>query len=505
MILFVFLLAIKKKTMLKLYFLTISLIFSNSIYSQIKRFSLEQSVLEENHFFRADKLEGFQWIINSHKYSYFTDSYRKIVIQSALDSKIKETITLIEINHALGIKLQHLFGFRWMDSTTLLINNDNKYYTYSTITKTGELLIETKANSMNHTFDMKKQYLAFTENNNLFYCNTNKEQIQVTLENNESVVSGQSFARNEFGISNGIFWSPKSNYLAFYQKDETDVANYPLLDINETPGKLINRKYPMIGQKSEKPKVGIYNLKSKKTNYINPRGNPDDYLTNLTWSPDEKYIIIAEVNRTQDNMSLNIYDAETGKFLRTILNEKSDKWVEPENPALFLGESSDNFIWVSEKDGYNNLYHYSIEGKLIKQLTQNNFPLKEIIGNDVSGKEIYFTSTGENPTNMLAFKVDLNGKQTLITKDNGVHICIPNFDGSYFFDEFSNQSTPSKSLLYDKNSNVQTLLESKNKFSNYQMGTSEIGTIKSANGFTDLYTRMIKPSHFYFYSEFSAK
>jgi dipeptidyl-peptidase-4 len=252
----------------------------------------------------------------------------------------------------------------------------------------------------------------------------------------------------------------------------------------------------MIGQKSEKPKVGIYNLATQKTVFITPKGNSDDYLTNLSWSPDEKYVLIAELNRGQNDMSLNVYDAKTGAYVRTILNEKNDNWVEPEHEAFFPNAKSTNFVWFSEKDGYQNLYYYSIEGKLIKQLTANKFPTRDILGANPAGTEIYFTATGENPTNMLAYKVDLKGKQTLITKDQGVHSVSFTTDGNWFFDEFSNHTTPSKSLLYDKSGKATTLLISKNKYDGYAMGTAEIKTIKAADGTTDLYTRLIKPSNF---------
>jgi dipeptidyl-peptidase-4 len=387
-------------------------------------------------------------------------------------------------------------GTSFIDASTLLISDGGNYYTYNVTTKAGKLIqatIETQENTM---FDANHTNLAFTEKNNLFFYNRNKEKITVTNETNEAIVSGQFFARNEFGIKEGIFWSPKAGFLAFYQKDQSEVADYPLLDITETPGKLQSIKYPMIGQKSEKPKVGIYNLASKKTVFISPKGNTDDYLTNLSWSPDEKHVLIAELNRGQNDMSLNVYDANTGAYVRTILNEKNDNWVEPEHEAFFPNSKSNNFVWFSEKDGFQNLYFYSIEGKLIKQLTANKFPAREILGANTGGTEIYFSATGENPTNMLAYKVDLKGKQTLITKDQGVHALTASTDGNWFFDEFSNHSTPSKSLLYDKSGKATTLLVSKNKYDGYTLGSAEIKTIKAADGTTDLYTRLIKPSNF---------
>ena len=488
---------IKKSTFMnKFSFLTLLLFITISSFGQSKKLTLEESVLQQNQKFRADKLTGFQWIPNTNRYVYYTDSFTKMMSASTTDAKAVELITLADINSALGTKLKSFAGIEWMDSNALLVTENGKYFVYMTVPKTGTMMQETSKNAENKTFDKKRRNLAFTEKNNLYFYNVDREIITVTNETNEAIVSGQFFARNEFGIDNGIFWSPKSTYLAFYQKDQTEVADYPLLDITETPGKLVNIKYPMIGQKSEKPRVGIYNLASQKTVYISPRGNQDDYLTNLSWTPDEKYVVIAELNRGQNTMSLNVYDAQTGTFVRTILTEKSVKWVEPEHPAYFPSDNSNNLVWISEKDGFNNLYYYSIEGKLIKQLTHNKFPAREIIKSNAAGTEIYFKATGDNPTNMLVYKVDLKGKQTLITKDQGVHTVNISNDGNWFFDEYSNHSTPSKSLLYGKNLNPKTLLESKNKYEGYEIGTSEIKTIKSADGITDLYTRLIKPSHF---------
>lgn len=178
------------------------------------------------------------------------------------------------------------------------------------------------------------------------------------------------------------------------------------------------------------------------------------------------------------------------------IKRKNPRWVEPEHEAFFPNAKSNNFIWFSEKDGFQNLYYYTLEGKLIKQLTNNAFVAKDIIGTNTAGTEIYFKATGPNPTNMLVYKVDLKGKQTLITKDQGVHNVVPSADGNWFFDEFSNHDTPSKSLLYDKNLKAKTLLVSPNKYDGYEIGTADIKTIKSADGTTDLYTRLIKPSHF---------
>ncbi|RAR70186.1 S9 family peptidase [Flavobacterium aciduliphilum] len=483
--------------MIRNFILLLSVFFITSTQAQLKKITLEDAVLQQNKKFGADKLTGFQWIPNSNNYVYYTDAWSKMMSASANDKNAKTLVSITEINTALGTQLKSFIGVQWMDTNSIVLSDNGKYYTYNVILKSGKLLQETNENAENQTFDSHFNQLAFTEGNNLYYLNNNKEKITVTNESNKDIVSGQSIARNEFGITNGIFWSPKSSYIAFYQKDQSDVADYPLLDITQTPGKLVSIKYPMIGQKSEKPRVGIYNLNTKNLFYISPKsGVVEDYLTNLAWTPDEKYILIAELNREQNDMHLNVYDANTGTFVRTILNEKNDHWVEPEHKAFFPRSNSNNFVWFSEKDGFQNLYYYSIEGKLIKQLTTNTFPAREILGANLKGTEIYFKATGENGMNMLVYKVDLKGKQTLVTKDLGVHNVTVSPDGNWIFDEFSNHSTPSKSLLYDKNLKATTLLESKNKYDGYEIGTAEIKTIKAADGVTDLYSRLIKPSHF---------
>ena len=472
-----------------------SLFIALSTQAQLKKITLEDGVLQQGRKFGADRLTGFQWIPNTNKYVYYTDVWTKMMSATTTDSKATEFVTLTDINAALGTKLKNFFGTEWLNATTLLVSENGKFYNYSITSKSGKQVLETPENAENSTFDKSKQLLAFTEENNLFLLKNN-QKVAVTNNSDKNIVSGQTISRSEFGISGGIFWSPKSAYLAFYQKDETDVADYPMLDITQTPGKLISIKYPMIGQKSEKPRVGIYNVASGKTVFINPRNNADDYLTNLSWTPDEKFIIIAELNRGQNDMCLNVYDANSGLFVKTLLNETSDKWVEPEHDAFFPNSKSNNFVWHSEKDGFQNLYYYSIDGKLIKKLTDNKFVTRDIIGTNPNGTEIYYKATGPNPTNMLVYKVDLKGKQTLITKEEGVHNVSISTDGNWIFDEFSNHSTPSKSLLYNKSLKATTLLESKNKYDGYEMGTAEIKTIKAADGTTDLYTRLIKPSNF---------
>ncbi len=464
-------------------------------FSQKKQLTLKESVMQQYRQFAPDQLTMFQWIPNTSEYT-FLDKYIVLKKGDAKTDKVEVLITIEELNTALKSKLGWFSGFEWKDQFVFLVNDGTHFYSYDTKSKTGRLILEVNEEAANQSFQKNVEYLAYTIENNLQVRTADGKTIVVTNNLDPDIVSGQTYARSEFGITNGIFWSPSGNFLAFAQKDESDVHNYPLLDINETPGKLESIKYPMAGQLSEKPRIGIFNFKTKYTAFISPKGGSDNYLTNVCWTPDEKHLLIAEVSRAQNHMWLNLYNAESGNFIKTLFEEHNDKWIEPEHPAFFPSDASSNFVWISERDGFNNLYYYDITGKLIKQLTANKFVTKEIVTSINKGKEIVFCATGENPTNNLYYSVSLEGKQRILTKTEGTHHIEISSDAKWIFDEYSNHSTPSKSTLLDASgTEKKTLLTSDNKLADYSLGTTEIKVIKGKDG-SDLYTRLIKPSNF---------
>jgi dipeptidyl-peptidase-4 len=481
---------------LSLFILNASVLFIiPHTFCQKKQISLKDAVTQQNRLFAPEKMSAFHWIPNTNNFTYL-EKFVTLKKGTVLSDKIEVLFTLEELNKVLNTKLSWFSGFEWKDENVFIVNDGLSYYSYDFSKKEGRKIVSSDENAENQTYNNKTEQLAYTINNNLFVNSSDGKTIEITKNGNKEIVSGQTYARSEFGITNGIFYSPNGNFIAFAQKDESEVHNYPLLNINETPGKLESIKYPMAGQKSEKPKIGIYNFKTKYTVFITPKSGEDSYLTNVCWSPDEKFLFIAEVNRDQNHLWLNLFNAESGNFVRTLLEEENNKWVEPEHPVFFPSDASSNFVWISEKDGFNNLYYYDINGKLIKQLTKNKFVIKEIVTSLNKGKEIVFCATGENPCNNLYYAVNLDGKQRLLTKELGTHSIEISSDEKWIFDEFSSHDVPSKSLLLDgKGELKKTLLIGENKYKDYVFGSSEIKTLKSSDGF-DLYTRLIKPSNF---------
>ncbi len=458
-------------------------------FAQKKEFTLKESVLKQRAL-SPDRVNNFLWIPNTDFYSTFSSDWKTIQKSTLSGDKETELAKIDDINTVLKSTYANFFGMSWLSENEILLNDGQTIAKWNVSTKSGSILKKTIENSENHNYHSNSNQLAYTIENNLFI-----DGKPITKNVDKNIVSGQSIARNEFGISGGIFWSESGDILAFYQKNETNVHNYPLLDVNATPGELVSIKYPMAGQKSEEPRVGIYNVKSKKTVYINPRGAKDDYFTNLTFTPDEKYIVVAEVNRDQNHMWLNVYDAKSGRFVKTLFEETNEKWIEPEHPAYFHSNSND-FIWISERDGFNNLYLYDFSGKLIKKLTENKFVVKDILETSPDKKFVYYSATGTNPTNTMVYRVDIQGNNELITKEEGTHTFLLSSNGIYYFDAFSSITIPYKAMIYTNSGKMTKLLmESKEKLDDFNVGSTEIGTLKGKDG-SDLYYRFIKPSNF---------
>jgi dipeptidyl-peptidase-4 len=471
------------------------LLFFVNVSAQQKELTLKDVVLEQYGKFYPEQVRGFQWVPGTTSYVYLEDdSLKKVSIEN---KKAEENLSIAEVNQNLGTDLKGFSGLTWKNSDSFYLSGNNYYYLYNFNEKKGELISKVDAFAENKSLQVATGNVAYTVKNNLYIQKNGGETVAVTNNSDTNIVSGQAIARSEFGITNGIFWSPKGNLLAFYQKDETEVADYPLLNIIPTPGELMSIKYPMAGQKSEHPKVGIYNLATQQTVFISPTGNVDDYLTNLSWTPDEKNVIIAELNRDQNHIKLQLFDASTGKLVKTILEEKDPKWAEPQHPAYFYSDSSEDFIWMSEKDGFMNLYLCNTAKGVVKQLTTNKWVAKEIVGNNEKGTEVYFTATGASPLDTKLYSVNVsNGKQNELTAEGGVHNASVSSDGKYIFDQYSNHDTPRVAqILSNKGKLVHSFLKAENSMADYIIGETTIGELKSHDGF-DLYTRLIKPSNF---------
>ncbi len=338
---------------------------------------------------------------------------------------------------------------------------------------------------------------AFSENGSLYYLDAAGTRYPVAISEAEGIEYGTSVSRNEFGINGGIFWSDSQKKLAFYRKDERKVTEFPLLDIKTRTGELRNIRYPMNGMESESISLGIYDLESGSTVYAQVTDYGDDrYLTNISWSPDDKYIFIHVIDRSQHHMKLNMYKASDGSFVRTILTEENDAWVEPEEPVHFI-QGTYNFIYCTDnRDGYRNLYVCDTLGT-VNRLTAVDADVA-YFAND--GRYVYYYSYEVSPVERHFFRIDTKKKKSKpqrLTSEPGWHDIRQSSDFQYFVDSYSEFNTPREVVLKTADGKtVRSLLSAKDPLEEYATGRVELGTIKSADGKFDNWYRMFYPVNF---------
>jgi dipeptidyl-peptidase-4 len=475
--------------MKKIFGLLLILSFTIPAFSQ-KKLELDEAVSQQYGKYYPENVFGFKWIPGTKMYSVI-EGYQKIGIYN--NGKEIAEISIADLNQKLETSFPYIANVDWKNETQFYVYDGKSYFIYDWKEKDGYRVAKSQFAFENQKLEVANGLVAHTYENNLFVSDL-KSTKNITDYKDKNIVSGQAIARSEFGITNGIFWSPNSNKIAFYQKDESNVGDYPLLDVTETPGKLNSIKYPMAGQGSEKAKVGVYHVETGKVIYLEFKGGEEHYYTNLAWTPNEKKILVAEVNRGQNHMFLNAYDASTGKFIETLFEEKSDKYVEPENPAYFLPEDDNNFVWLTEKDGFNNLYLFDMSSKKEVQLTKNKWVVTEVV--EVTSKGVYFMGTGEDPRNNMLFYVDYKGNQKEILNASGTHSVQLNLKAGLLFDQYSNTDTPNNAAIYSLSGKlIKELVKAKNPYENVQIGKAVYQDLKGKDG-TILKTRLIKPSNF---------
>lgn len=427
----------------------------------------------------------------------------------------KETVmfTVDDINKWAGTddstKIRHLFyaSFPYPNKSLVLITG-----------KKERMLIDFKSkkvvwrqNCEGENFaewNAASKAVAFVKDDNLFVTNGEGKTTQLTTDGSREIVYGQSVHRDEFGIYKGTFWSPDGQSLAFYRMDQSMVADYPLVNIDTRIATETPIKYPMAGETSHKVTVGVYNLKTGKTIYLKAGDPTDRYFTNIAWSPDCKKVYMIELNRDQTDMQLVSYDATTGDKLETLYKEHNDKYVHPMTPITFLPWDDSKFILQSEKDGYNHLYLFNTKGEQLKQITSGKWVVLDLAGFNKSKKSAIILSTECSPIQNNLYMVNIEtGKRTLLDNGKGFHATtrgagghcdiILSSTGKYIYDNYSEPDVPRKiNIISTENAKNVNYFTAADPWKGYNVPEYSCGTIKAADGTTDLYYRMVKPVNF---------
>lgn len=477
-----------------------TLAFSVSVFAQNKMLSSKQ--LMTGSLYPRSTMRGVQFVGNTNQIAYIQDT----ILYMGQPGKAKACLTLSQLNKVLqsaGMDaLSYMPSIKAVSGKEISFNAAGKVLQYNFAKRTLTTIASYPTENVAHS-DMEEHShrTAYTVNNNLYiYDQGNIFSIESA---DQDIVYGQSVHRNEFGIEKGTFWSPKGNLLAFYRMDQSMVTDYPLVNTTARIAREQPFKYPMAGMKSHEVTVGIYNTANNSVLYLDTRRDEsvaerENYLTNISWDPTEEYLYIAKINREQNHMWLERYDVADGAFDTVLFEEQNSRYVEPCDPMTFIPGQPDQFLWFSLRDGYKHLYLYNIDGELIKQVTQGNYEVEGIIGFDAKAENLFIYANKDNPTGRAAYRVNLATlEMTPITPIEGTHYVVVSADGSTVIDNYSAVNVPGRcnvskykgtKLVSEKN-----LYDLANPLVDYAMPQINMGSIKAADGLTDLYYRLITP------------
>lgn len=486
-----------------------------SFAQEKKSYTLEDVIPGGNNYFNLvpKNIPGLQWWGDV---CVRTD-VENIVTINVRNGKETVLVTLDEVNEALlnGEKpfhptqelkqLRTLMGasLPWGDQKVITFRQGNYMVWYDFGQKKISNLFRLNEKAANLDFCKENGYVAYTVGSNLCIAHEGEKNLQINPDEKKAdpmdIVYGQAVHRNEFGIYKGTFWSPKGNCLAFYRMDQSMVTAYPQVNTTTRIATLEPDKYPMAGMTSHKVTVGVYHIQSGKTVYLQAGDPTDRYFTNISWSPDEKSIYVIELNRDQNHSQLVRYNAETGAKEAMLFEETHPKYVEPQHPIVFLPWDSNQFIYWSQRDGFHHLYLYNKEGQLIKQLTQGDWLVQDILGFNTARKEMIIASTEISPLQTNIFSLNVKtGKRTLLGQQDGTHSARLSASGTYLIDNFTSFNVPREISILPTNgkTGVNLLTATDPMKEQYNLPEITLGTIKAADGKTDLYYRLIKPVNF---------
>ncbi|HEY6806039.1 MAG TPA: S9 family peptidase [Pyrinomonadaceae bacterium] len=388
--------------------------------------------------------------------------------------------------------------------TAALINWANDLFYYEFGSDRAIRLTSTPEEEVGEGFSPDGRMVSFVRDNNLYVedLGMQRRERALTKDGGPKILNGrldwvyqeELYGRGNFGA---YWWSPDSQSIAYLRFDERPVPEFTVVDHIPYDQNLEVTSYPKAGDPNPIVKLGVINVIGGDTRWVDTfKYEPTDLLiSRVMWAPDSKKVVFQAQNREQTFLDLNFADAREGKS-SNVIHETTKTWVSAIDDPTFLDDGS--FIWQSERSGWRHLYHYSADGKLIKQLTDGRWEVRSVDGVDEKNGVVYFSGTEHSLIAPQGYSVKLDGSGfTRLTMTEGTHRIDVSPNYSFFVDNWSDVNTPPQTRLYDRNGKlVRVLAENKvDALKQYKLGTTELVQVKTRDGFV-MDAMMIKPPDF---------
>jgi dipeptidyl-peptidase-4 len=390
------------------------------------------------------------------------------------------------------------------DETEILLNHANDLFVYDLNTNKAVRLTNNPGDEENENFSPDGRMVSFVRANNLYVVDvaTQKER-QLTTDGSPKMINGRLdwvYQEELYGRGNfdGAWWSPDSTKIAFLHLDESPVPDFAVVD-HIPPNQVVeDTPYPKAGDPNPVVKLGIVDAAGGDVRWVDAASKykPEDLLiTRVAWTPDGRRVVYEAQNREQTWLDLNLASAQDGKT-STLFRDTTKTWVEVIDPPFWLKDGS--FLWQSERDGWRHLYHYSADGKLIKQVTQGDWEVHSLEGVDERSGLVYFTGSEHNAIapHVYRIKVDGTGLKRL-TDAEGSHSAIFNPTFTLFVDRSTDVNTPTQVRLFDADGKLVRVIDENKRaaLAEYKLGKVEFLRVPTRDGF-QMEAMIIRPPDF---------
>lgn len=424
--------------------------------------------------------------------------------------KEKPLFSLSGLNDCLGVDLQvkSLRGitFPYADSSIVMIPMSKRRVLVDFRRQEVVMNQRRTSGALASLWNASSRRDAYVDaDHNLYVRDAADALVRLTTDGSRHIVYGQTVHRSEFHIDGGLFWSGDGSKLAFYRADRTNTPDYPLICVPEVAdsgarmASLDYEKYPMAGKPTELVTIGVYDAHTGAIVYLNTGDPTDRYFCGITWSPDAVTIYVQEMNRAQNDVRLMAYDATTGNQVAELDHETDDKYLEPGIPLHFLPWNPSQFVMHSSRSGYNHLYLYDLSTRAITPLTQGEWEVTRLLGFNRKARRVVYESTEAHPLQINIYSVDVatHHRMRLDATGKGVHSGALSESGEWVVDWSQAPDVPRLiDIVNTTSATSMRYFTAPNPWEGYAVPTYQQGSIKAADGTTDLFYRMVLPPDF---------
>ena len=475
--------------------------------AQQKKLSLEDIWLKNTfeietlESFKSMKTGDFYTVLNHNSYGTYLDKF-----DFATQEKIE---TLIVTRDLPGIRYFETYTFN-EEENKLLLGTDLEsvyrrsekgiYYVYDLNSKELQKVFDEPIQEPSFSPDGKK--VAYVYKNNIYVKDLASSSVdQITQDGKiNHIINGLAdwVYEEEFSFVRAYEWNSDSDRIAYLRFDESKVPEFSMVMYGKElyPKPKVFR-YPKAGQANSSIRLFIHHLGTGEN--LEPELGPlkQDYIPRLKWTHDPNSLVVTTLNRHQNSLNLVLIEVENNE-VSLLHNEKDQAYFDLHDNLTFLKDNS--FIWSSDKDGFNHLYHYGKEGKLRKQVTSGSWEVTQYYGYDPVSKRLFYQSTEEGSINRVICSIGLDGKgKKKLSLYEGANEAGFSSSFRFFINTHSNDETPTRYLLMDAQSGKEIRVVKDNqavaeKLKDYNLSPKEFSILETVKGEFNMY--LIKPPNF---------